>query len=63
MADVRPTTDEFWRWPATTLARAIAAGEVSSREVVASHVGRIEAVNPTLNALSDVRPDEALAAA
>jgi len=63
VADVRPTTDEFWRWPATTLARAIGAGEVSSREVVSSHIGRIEAVNPTLNALSDVRPDEALAAA
>lgn len=58
-----PTTDEFWRWPATKLARAIAAGEVSSREVVASHVTRIEAVNPRLNALFDVRPDEALSAA
>lgn len=57
------TTDEFWRWPATRLARGIAAGEISSREVVASHIARIEAVNPKVNALVDVRPDEALAAA
>jgi amidase len=56
-------TDEFWRWPATRLARAIAAGEVSSREVVASHLERIDAVNPRLNALVEVRPDESLAAA
>ena len=63
MTGITPTTDEFWRWPATALARAIAAGEVSSREVVASHVARIQEVNPRLNALADVRPDEALAAA
>jgi amidase len=63
MTGTTPTTDDFWRWPATALARAIAAGDVSSREVVASHATRIEAVNPTLNALVDVRPDEALAAA
>jgi amidase len=63
MTDGTPTTDEFWRWPATRLARGIAAGEISSREVVASHVARIDAVNPKLNALSDVRPEAALAAA
>jgi amidase len=63
MTDATPTTDEFWRWPATKLARAIAAGGISSREVIASHVERIEAVNPKLNALVDVRPEEALAAA
>jgi Asp-tRNA(Asn)/Glu-tRNA(Gln) amidotransferase A subunit family amidase len=48
---------------ATRRARGIDAWEVSSREVVAGHSARIDADNPALNALSDVRPDVAPAAA
>lgn len=36
---------------ATELARLIAAGEISASEVCESHIRRIEAVNPTLNAI------------
>jgi amidase len=42
------------------MAKAVATGLVSSREVVQSCLGRIEEVNPQLNALVEVRPEEAL---
>ncbi|MCE9620820.1 MAG: amidase [Actinomycetia bacterium] len=37
--------------PAHAIARAIAAGEISSREAVDAHIDRIEAVQPQLNAI------------
>jgi len=37
--------------------------EVSSREVVQAHLDRVEAVNPRLNAIVRLLPDQALAAA
>src|SRR6185437_6544798 len=37
--------------------------EVSSREVIQAHLDRIEAVNPGVNAIVRLLPDEALAAA
>lgn len=42
------------------LAARIAAGEVSSTEAVRAHVERIEAVNPTLNAIVTIDPQRAL---
>jgi len=45
------TTTELWRWTATALASAIAAGEISSTEAVRSCLERAEAVNPALGAL------------
>ena len=48
---------------AATLARLIRAGEVSSREVVAAHLGRIAAVNPALNAVVQLDAEAALAEA
>jgi amidase len=48
---------------ALELAARIRAGEVSSREVVEAHLGRIEQLNPRLNALRLVLADEALRAA
>lgn len=57
------TMDQPWRWTATEMARAVATGLVSSREVVQSCLGRIEEVNPQLNALVEVRPEEALSLA
>ncbi|WP_106400781.1 amidase [Actinocorallia populi] len=52
---------ELWQWPATRLAAGIRDREISSVEVAESCLARIEAVNPALNALVDVRPEETLA--
>jgi aspartyl-tRNA(Asn)/glutamyl-tRNA(Gln) amidotransferase subunit A len=46
---------------ATELARAIAAGDVSSEEVVRAHLARIDALNPSVNAIVERLDDEALA--
>ena len=54
---------EMWRRSATELASAIASGEVSAVEVVQSHLDRIEAVNPAVNAVTLVLADDALQAA
>ena len=54
---------ELWRKSATELARMIRDKEVSSREVVQSHIERIEAVNPAVNAVTVVLADSALEAA
>lgn len=54
-------SDELWRESASTLAQLIRSREVSSREVVLSHLERIEHVNGEINAIVEVRPDEALA--
>ena len=45
------------------MAQLIAAGEVSSLEVVDAHLDRIEEVNGWLNAVTRVLTDEARAAA
>jgi amidase len=50
---------EFIYASATALARAIRAKDVSSAEVVQAHLERIEAVNPTLNAVVQLRADAA----
>ncbi|USQ86408.1 amidase [Streptomyces phaeoluteigriseus] len=57
----RPT--ELWQLSATELASAVRSREVSSVDLVRSCLDRIEATNPRLNALVDVRPEEALAGA
>ena len=54
---------ELWRKGAVELAAMIRDREVSSREVVQAHLDRIEAVNPQLNAIVRLLPEEALAAA
>ena len=54
---------EIWRNDATGLAGMIAAGDVSSLEVVNSHLDRIEEVNGWLNAVTRVLADEARVAA
>src|ERR1700761_5248192 len=56
-------TEELWRRSAVELAALIASGDVSSREVVDAHLERIEAVNPSLNAIVRVLADEARTAA
>jgi amidase len=56
-------TDSLWGLEAGELARLIASREVSSAEVVATHLARIDEVNPHLNAVVRVLSDEALEAA
>ena len=55
--------DALWRRSASELAALIRSREVSSREVVAAHLARIEAVNGSINAVTRVLADSALAAA
>src|ERR1700712_109151 len=54
---------EIWELSAARQAAAIRARELSSREVVAAHLERIEAVNPAVNALRVVLAEQALAQA
>src|SRR3981189_2052985 len=54
---------EIWQFSAAEMARCIARRELSSAEVVAAHLARIDAVNPALNAIVRVLADEARAAA
>jgi amidase len=56
------TTPLHW-WTARALAAAIRNRELSCREVVAWHLNRIAAINPRLNAIVSLRPEQALAEA
>ncbi|MFM7263175.1 MAG: amidase family protein, partial [Acidimicrobiales bacterium] len=55
--------NEPWRRGALDLAAAIRSGELTSREVVESHLSRIEEVNPAVNAVVKVLAQSALEAA
>ncbi len=55
--------NELWRKGALELAGMIAAKEVSSIEVVESHLARIDEVNPHLNAVVRRMDDQARSAA
>ncbi|MGE5829887.1 MAG: amidase [Micromonosporaceae bacterium] len=60
------TTDprtELWRLSVTELAQAIRSKRISSAEVVEAHLRRIEAVNPSVNAVVIVLGEQALEAA
>ncbi len=46
-------------WPAADLARSIAARELSATEVMEAHLARIDRVNPAVNAIVTLLPDEA----
>ncbi len=52
--------NELWRYSATELAGLIRKKDVSSREVVESHLNRIDAVNPAVNAITRVLAESAL---
>lgn len=54
-------TEELWKLPATGMRDLLTAGETSSRELIESCLARIEAINPSVNALVEVRAEEALA--
>ncbi len=63
VARAAPQATELWKMSASELARAIAERKVSSREVVEAHLGRIQAVNERVRAVTSVLTDKALAAA
>ena len=48
---------ELWRLPATELARLIRTREVTAREASESALQRLDAVNPSINAIVAHRPD------
>ncbi len=50
----------IWQLPATEIARLVRAKELSAREVVAAHLDRIASVNPALNAIVTLAPEQAL---
>ncbi len=54
---------ELWHFDATDQAQMIRTGRASAREAVQSILGRLDAVNPYLNAVVQQMADEALAAA
>ena len=54
---------DLWRWDAVDLATAIRTRRISSREVTASVLERLAAVNPAVNAVTVLLADQALAAA
>jgi amidase len=54
---------EIWEMGAVEIARRIRSRELSSREAVEAHLRRIEAVNPKLNAVTQLFGEEAVAAA
>ncbi|MGD2008522.1 MAG: amidase [Cellvibrionales bacterium] len=56
-------SQELWSLSAVATAEGIRSGTFSSREVVQACLERIEALNPTVNALTEIRPDAALQAA
>ena len=56
-------TTELWRMSASALAQAVRNKEASSREVVQAHLDRIAAVNESVNAITVILADEALAKA
>lgn len=57
------TATELWRMSATELAAAIRSKQTSSQEVIEAHLRRIEAVNPSINAVTVVLAEQALEAA
>ena len=55
--------NELWTKSAGDLARMIRARTVSAREVIDAHLGRIDMVNPTVNAITVTLAESARAAA
>ena len=56
-------SQEVWSLGAAATAEGIRSRAFSSREVVQGCLERIDALNPSLNALTEIRPDAALQAA
>ena len=50
-------TDDLWRWTATRIVEAVREREVSSAEVVAASLERLQQVQPVSNAFGEVAED------
>jgi amidase len=57
------TSETLWKFSAGEIAALVRAREISATEVAQSALGRLDAVNPMINAVVDHRPDEVLARA
>lgn len=55
--------DQLWRLPAARIAGLVRDRAVSAREVAVDALARLEAVNPSINAVVECRPDDVLAQA
>ena len=53
-------TEQLFYETAVELAAQVRRGELSARELVAAHLGRIEATNPALNAIVTLVPELAM---
>jgi amidase len=60
---MRVAATELWRMSAMELAGSIRSGQASSREVIEAHLRRIEAVNPSVNAITTLLAEQAQKAA
>src|SRR3954471_9676742 len=54
---------DLWRLSATEMAALIRAKKVSAKEAATAALGRLDAVNPKINAVVDHRPEDVLAQA
>src|SRR5580704_7927984 len=55
--------ENLWRLSAIELAALIKSKKVSAKEAASAALARLDAVNPTINAVVDHRPEEVLAQA
>lgn len=56
-------TQDIFYMNATKMAAEIRAGHISARDLMAAHLARIDAVNPTVNAIVTLHAEQAMAAA
>jgi amidase len=56
-------SEELWQLDAFAMAEGVRNREFSSRDVIASCLQRLDAINPAINAMTEVRPEAALAQA
>ena len=55
--------EDLWRLSATDIAALIRSKKVSAKEAASAALARLDAVNPTINAVVDHRPEDVLAQA
>jgi len=55
--------EDFWRLSAADIAALIRSKKVSAKEAAAAALARLDAVNPSINAVVDHRPEDVLAQA
>jgi amidase len=55
--------EDLWRLPAVELAGLVRSKKVSAKEAASTALARLDAVNPSINAVIDHRPEDVLAQA